>query len=47
MITIAMIDNIAKRIIAGITPIWRCALNRIKRKLREPVVLLGVWAMPA
>jgi len=24
MITIAMIDNIAKRITVGTTPIWRC-----------------------
>src|SRR6266545_2935750 len=40
MITIAMIDNIAKRITAEITPIWRCDLNRITRKLREPAVLL-------
>jgi hypothetical protein len=39
MITIAMIDNIAKRITAGTTPIWRCDLNRITRKLREPAVL--------
>jgi hypothetical protein len=35
MITIAMIDNIAKRITAETTPIWRCDLNRITRKLRD------------
>ena len=29
MITITMIDNIAKRITAETTPIWRCDLNRI------------------
>ena len=41
MITIAMIDNIAKRITAETTPIWRYDLNRITRKLREPDVLFG------
>src|SRR5215218_11114423 len=46
MITIAMIDNIAKRITAETTPIWRCDLNRITRKLREPVVLLGCGLCP-
>ena len=46
MITIAMIDNIAKRITAETTPIWRCDLNRITRKLREPAVLLGCGLRP-
>src|SRR6266487_6654463 len=46
MITIAMIDNVAKRITAETTPIWRCDLNRITRKLREPAILLGCGLRP-
>src|SRR5437867_5921071 len=46
MISIAMIDNIAKRITAETTPIWRCDLNRIARKLRESAVLLGCGLRP-
>ena len=46
MITIAMIDNIAKRIIAETTPVWRYDLNRITRKLREPDVLFGCGLRP-
>src|SRR6266542_6145598 len=46
MITIAMIDNIAKRITAETTPVWRYDLNRITRKLREPAVLFGCGLRP-
>src|SRR6266511_2527111 len=46
MITIAMIDNIARRIIAETTPVWRYDLNRITLKLREPAVLLGCGLRP-
>src|SRR6266511_3487473 len=46
MITIAMIDNIAKRITAETTPVWRYDLNRITLKLREPAVLLGCGLRP-
>ena len=30
------VKGFSKRITAGTTPIWRCDLNRITRKLREP-----------
>src|SRR6266508_522033 len=46
MITIAMIDNIAKRITAETTPVWRYDLNRITLKLREPAVLFGCGLRP-